>query len=128
MWDSGINIIKNLSLWGFGDEVLVYYNFQGRILGNNCHNYILHAILSGGWIYFLLLTLIYYFCHKRMKKYYNTIEAKLILYYLTVNLIMGFSEIMITMTNLIMPFLALGMVINRWYSNSDTSVTSEMFN
>ena len=123
MWDSALNKMKDLPIWGFGDDVNFLYVFQNRDLSNNCHNYILHIIMSGGWVYLFLVLLIFFVCHMRMKKYYHTNESKMILYYLTVNLIIGFTEIMVTMSNLIIPFLAMGIIVKEWCGNDDRNVT-----
>lgn len=117
MWDSALTKIRDLPIIGFGDDVSFSYVFQGGDLSNNCHNYILHIIMSGGWIYFFVILLSYFVCHEKMKGFYHKLEAKMILYFLTANLIIGFTEIMVNMSNLIIPFLAMGITIKKWSDN-----------
>lgn len=125
MWDDTLASIKKLPFWGFGDDFLCVQHIQGMVRYSNCHNYILHIIVSGGWIYALLVFLVYITCYKRMRGYENQRSARVVMYYLTANVIIGISEIVVNMSSLLFPILLMGICIRELEDRDCSSMAEE---
>lgn len=107
MWNNAWQLfISNIFIGhGFLAEVATYH---GIYQYNNCHNYILNLLISGGIFYFLM----YVFIYHNILKEVTTKKVGYVKYpYITLLisiLVMGFTEVIVIANSLFLPLLLIG--------------------
>lgn len=108
MWTAAFIKLKQMPFYGYGENVTVlfYRSTQEKLL-NHVHNFILHLIVSGGWIYAAVIFFIFMYAAKCLKNSQDKYISKTLLYIITAYLIIGQSEILVNINNMLLPLIFL---------------------
>lgn len=111
MWQKAWEMFTSNIIIGHGylADVNIYsmYNLEAT---NNCHNYILNILISGGIVYFAAYSAVFLKIGKNIKEFLNKKNVYIHIYsaILMVILVMGFSETIIIANSLFIPLLVIG--------------------
>ncbi|MCI9128458.1 MAG: O-antigen ligase family protein [Eubacterium sp.] len=105
MWLAAFDKIRVMPFYGYGDNIkVIIQNSWNEPIANHVHNFILHLIVSGGWIYLVLNTVIFLYAAHLLdinRNYLNKILFCIIVMFL----IIGQTEILIGINNMLYPLL-----------------------
>lgn len=110
MWRYALELIKNHPLKGYGyaQPVLVWNMAAGNYVQNHCHNFFLNLILSGGLIYFVVFIGLVLVAAKKISDNGNSTVHKVLAHTIACYLLIGTSEIIVTVMPVLFPLLTLG--------------------
>lgn len=110
MWRYAISLIEERPFWGYGhaQPVLVWSMNAGNYVQNHCHNFFLNLALSGGLIYFVVFVGFVLIVAKKINDNGNSTIHKVLAYTIACYLLLGTSEIIVTVIPVLFPLLTLG--------------------
>lgn len=108
MWSAAILDIEKMPFYGYGENFQVFFkNMWSQTLTNHVHNYLLHVIVSGGWIYVIVMVIIYLYAARCLKKTEDRYLSRILLSFVIAYLIIGQAEIIVNINNMLLPLLFL---------------------
>lgn len=106
MWSTTFLEMKNMPFYGYGENFQVFFkNMWSETLSNHEHNYLLHVMVSGGWIYILMMLIIYLYAASCLKKKESYYLSRILLSIIIAYLIIGQAEILVNINNMLLPLL-----------------------
>jgi hypothetical protein len=110
MWRYALNLIGEHPMRGYGhaQPILVWNMNAGNYVQNHCHNFFLNLMLSGGLIYFIIFIGFVLVVAKKLNDNGNNIVHKVLAYTIACYLLIGTSEIIVTVMPVLFPLLTLG--------------------
>lgn len=110
MWRYALELIGKHPLRGYGhaQPVIVWNMTAGDYMQNHCHNFFLNLVLSGGLIYFVLFIGFVLVVAKKIKDNGNSPVHKVLAYTIACYILLGTSEIIVTVVPVLFPLLTLG--------------------
>ena len=113
IWLSGFEKMGRMPFYGYGNNMMVdCLDSRGGIFMNHVHNFILHLIISGGWIY-LALNLMIFLCAAHYLKREKSKLSKILLFLIMSYLIIGQTEILVGINNMLYPLLFMTVCIRK---------------
>lgn len=120
MWESAIVLINKSPLigYGFNQPISVWSPTFGSFVNNNCHNFWLNLLLSGGIIYFMAVIFMLFMVIRRIDSLSSEASIRILGYMIGCYLLLGVSEIVVCANTMFLPLLSFGFYSEKFLTNS----------
>ena len=113
MWLAGFDKMREMPFYGYGNNVTVsFLDSRDHLLVNHVHNFILHLLISGGWVYLILNILIFLYAAYYLKNEKSEL-GKIVFLLITAYLVIGQTEILVGINNMLYPLLYMTICIKK---------------